>query len=294
MNCEISRFERSVRCVKSVNLIAKFSNFLVVSAFLILACGATVARSQGNFDHEHRAWSALLAKHVLVRDSGSATQVRYRGFAADRAALKAYLDSLSRVTPADYAGWSKPQQLAFLINAYNAFTVEKILTRYPNLKSIRDFGTVFGNPWKDRFFMLLGKSQNLDGIEHETIRAPGAFEEPRIHFAVNCAAVGCPALREEAYTAARIDAQLEDQTRRFLGDRSRNRFTAGTLEVSRIFDWYVKDFSLGWKGFASPQQFFAKYADLLADRDEDRQLLRDGRLPIRYLDYDWMLNDASG
>ena len=294
MNCELSCFYKSSGCVKAVNWIAGFSNFFVIALFLMLACGASVARAQGSFDHEHRAWSALLAKHVLLRDSGRASQVRYRGFAADRATLNAYLDSLSRVTPSDYAGWTKPQQLAFLINAYNAFTVEKVLTRYPDLKSIRDFGTLFGNPWKDRFFMLLGKSQNLDGIEHETIRAPGVFEEPRIHFAANCASIGCPALREEAYTAARLEAQLEDQTRRFLGDRSRNRFTAGTLEVSRIFDWYVKDFSLGWKGFTSPQQFFAKYADLLADRDEDRQLLRDGRLPIRYLDYDWTLNDASG
>ena len=294
MNCALSVFEMSGRCVKAVDSVAKFGNYLVVAVCLILATGVSAARAQGGFDHEHRAWSALLAKHVLLRDSGRATQVRYRGFAVDRAALKAYLDSLSRVTPADYAGWDKPQQLAFLINAYNAFTVEKVLTRYPDLKSIRDFGTVFGNPWKDRFFMLLGKSQNLDGIEHDTIRAPGGFEEPRIHFAVNCASIGCPALREEAYIANRLEAQLEDQTRRFLADRSRNRFAAGTLEVSRIFDWYAKDFSVGGKGIASPPQFFAKYADLLADREEDRQAVRGGRLPIRYLDYDWALNDAGG
>lgn len=294
MNCELLYFQKSSRWVKAVNSIAKFGNFLVVALCLIIATGASAARAQGGFDHEHRAWGVLLAKHVLVRDSGRATQVRYRGFAADRAALKGYLESLSRVTPADYAGWDRSQQLAFLINAYNAFTVEKVLTRYPDLKSIRDFGTVFGNPWKDRFFVLLGKSQNLDGIEHETIRAPGVFEEPRIHFAVNCASVGCPALREEAYTAAKLEAQLEDQTRRFLADRSRNRFAAGTLEVSRVFDWYARDFSLGWKGIASPPQFFAKYADLLADRDEDRQAVRGGRLPIRYLDYDWALNDVPG
>jgi len=282
------------RCVKEVNSIAKIGNCIAIAAALLLACFASGASAQGGFDHEHRAWNALLAKHVVSRDAGRATQVRYRGFAADRAALKAYLESLSRVTPAAYAGWSKPQQLAFLINAYNAFTVEKILTRYPDLKSIRDFGTVFGNPWKDRFFVLLGKSQNLDGIEHETIRAPGAFEEPRIHFAVNCASVGCPALREEAYTAAQLEAQLEDQTRRFLADRSRNRFAEGALEVSRVFDWYAKDFSVGWKGIASLQQFFGKYADLFADREEDRQSVRGGRLPIRYLDYAWTLNDASG
>ncbi len=115
--------------------------------------------------------------------------------------LTAYLQSLSAVTPAQYAGWSKPQQYAFLANAYNAFTIEKILTRYPNLKSIRDFGTVIGNPWKDRFFTLLGKPQHLDGIEHETMRAPGAFDDPRVHVAVNCASVGCPMLSNRAFDA---------------------------------------------------------------------------------------------
>lgn len=126
------------------------------------------------FDHEHRAWTELLKKHVVLIDGGKASQVRYAGFANDREALKAYLDSLSSVSTQDYGGWSKNQRLAFLINAYNAFTVEKILTRYPNLKSIRDFGNFVGNPWKDKFFTLLGRQQHLDNIEHDTIRAPGA------------------------------------------------------------------------------------------------------------------------
>ncbi len=263
----------------------------------VCACVPAVL-AQAAFDHGHHAWNELLAKNVVLREGGRATQARYRGFAADRARLRAYLESLSRVTAAEYGAWTRPQQLAFLINAYNAFTVEKVLTRYPDLKSIRDFGSVFGNPWKDRFFVLLGKSQNLDGIEHETIRAPGVFEEPRIHFAVNCASAGCPALREEAYVADRLEAQLEDQTVRFLSDRSRNRYNGGTpggaLEVSRIFDWYAKDFSSGWKGIASLPRFFAQYADRLADRDEDRQAVRGGKLFIRYLDYDWALNDAGG
>src|SRR5690349_9846301 len=98
------------------------------------------------FDHTHAAWTALLRKHVVLVGDGKASQVRYADFAKDRAALKAYLAALSKVTDAEFKGWTKPQQMAFLINAYNAFTIEKILTRYPDLKSIRDFGTVFGNP----------------------------------------------------------------------------------------------------------------------------------------------------
>lgn len=283
----------SERCAISDDSIAKIRKYLVRLGCLVSLCAfAPGAPAQAAFDHDHRVWTDLLAKHVVVREGGRATQVRYRGFAADRGRLRAYLESLSSVAPAQYAAWSRPQQLAFLINAYNGYTVEKILTRYPDLKSIRDFGSVFGNPWKDRFFVLLGKSQHLDGIEHETIRAPGVFEEPRIHFAVNCAAVGCPALREEAYVAGRLEAQLEEQTQRFLSDRMRNRYAGGALEVSRIFDWYAKDFSSGWKGIASPQQFFVRYADRLADSDRDREAIRSGSVPIRYLEYDWSLNDA--
>ena len=94
---------------------------------------------------------------MLVLQEGRASQVRYAGFVQDRAALRAYLDALSAVGEPEFAAWNKAQRMAFLINAYNAWTVEKILTRYPDLKSIRDFGTVFGNPWKDRFSRLFGR-----------------------------------------------------------------------------------------------------------------------------------------
>jgi hypothetical protein len=264
---------------------------LILLAFALLFPTAAPAV----FDHEHRAWTELLKRHVVVVDGGKASQVRYAGFAKDRAALKAYHETLSHVSPQDYAGWNKAQRLAFLINAYNAFTVEKILTRYPNLKSIRDFGSFIGNPWKDRFFTLLGKPQSLDGIEHDTIRVPGAFDDPRIHFAVNCASVGCPMLREEAYTATRLDALLDEQTLRFLSDRSRNRYNAarGKLEVSSIFDWYGKDFGRGWKGASSVEQFLAAYANRLADAPEQQQRIRDGKAGLKFLDYDWRLNDAG-
>jgi hypothetical protein len=255
---------------------------VVFSVLALIAHGAAAAQG---FDHSHKAWDALLKKNVVLLQGGKASQVRYADFAKERAALKAYLDSLSKVTEAEFNGWSKDQRMAFLINAYNAFTVEKILTRYPNLKSIRDFGTVFGNPWKDKFFTLFGRESYLDQIEHETLRKPGTYNEPRVHYAVNCASIGCPMLREEAYTAEKLEKQLEEQAARFLSDRSRNRFEGGRLEVSKIFDWFKEDFGVR-------EQYFAKYAKLLAEAPEGQKIVAEGKAPLAFLDYDWSLNDA--
>lgn len=243
-----------------------------LAAGLALACGAVLAQ---DFDHAYGGWDALLKKHVVVAADGKASRVRYAGFAADRAALRASLDAFSGIAEAQFAAWSRAQRMAFLVNAYNAFTVEKVLTRYPGLRSIRDFGTVFGNPFRDEFFTLLGRRFSLDRIEHDTLRRKGAYDEPRVHFALNCAAVGCPMLREEAYVAARLDAQLEDQARRFLSDRSRNRYRDGRLEVSKIFDWYRED-------FAPLERYLERYAQLLG-----------GAAPaVTFLEYDWTLNDS--
>lgn len=265
--------------------------FAAIAALALLWHGTAVAA----FDHEHKAWTTLLQKHVVLRDGAKSSAVSYAGLARDRATLKAYLDALSAVTEAEFKGWSKAQQLAFLINAYNAYTIEKILTRYPDLKSIRDFGRLIGNPWKDKFFSLLGREASLDGIEHDMIRAPGRFEDPRIHFAVNCASIGCPMLREEAFVATRLDAQLDEQALRFMSDRSRNRYevAARGLAVSSIFDWYGKDFARGWKGYGSLDQWLAKYAEVLADKADERAAIRAGGLPVSFLDYDWRLNDAK-
>jgi hypothetical protein len=277
------------------------SSFILPIKALLVALLIGSAYAQG-FDHEHQAWTALLKKHVVLVDGGNASHVRYAGFQQDRAALKGYLGALSKVTPTEFDGWSKAQRIAFLINAYNAYTVEKILTRYPDIRSIWDFGKVIGNPFRDRFFTLLGREGSLDWIEHETLRKPGAYDEPRVHYAVNCASIGCPMLREEAYVGARLDAQLEEQARRFLSDRSRNRYQPESrrLEVSRIFDWFQEDWTSGYRGFEGKgapvrtrEQYFARYAELLADRPEHRKAIADGNAPVRFLDYDWRLNDAT-
>jgi len=249
---------------------------LIVAAllWLPLACVA----------FEHKPWDELLKKHVVVIDGGKASQLRYAGMAQQRAALKIYLDSLSGVKEAQFNTWSKPEQMAFLINAYNAFTVEKILTRYPDIKSIWDFGRIFGDPFKDEFFVLLGGKRSLNWIEHETLRK--IYGDPRIHYAVNCASVGCPMLREEAYVAARLEAQLDEQARRFLSDRSRNRLREGRLELSKIFVWFKEDFE-------PRSKYFAGYAQVLGDDARQREAVRSEQLPLRFLDYDWSLNDAK-
>ncbi len=260
-------------------------------ALLALALMLTSATAFA-FDHSHASWSALLKMHVVSVQGGNAAQLRYAGMLAERKSLKVYLDSLSAVTEAEYRGWTKPQRLAFLINAYNAFTVELILSRYPDIASIKDLGSVFQSPWKRKFFTLLGNERHLDDIEQGMIRTPGAFDEPRIHIALVCASIGCPMLRNEAYAAERLEAQLEDGMRRFFSDRNRNRFDAasGTLRVSKLFDWYGKDFDGGHAGFASLAATFAKYAEYLAEAPVAQARIRSGDYRLEFLDYDWKLN----
>jgi hypothetical protein len=224
---------------------------------------------------DHAPWDALLKRHVVVFDEGRASQLRYAAISSERAALQAYLRGLAAVRVDEFEAWPRAEQMAFLINAYNAFTVEKVLTRYPDLASIRDFGIVFGNPFRDRFFSLLGEPFSLDRIEHEVLRK--RYADPRIHYAVNCASVGCPMLREEAYVAVRLERQLDEQALRFLSDRTRNRVRGGRLEVSRIFDWFREDFE-------PRETYFVRYAAALG-------LPPGAPPPLAFLDYDWSLND---
>jgi hypothetical protein len=262
---------------------------------LIAIAAFLVAANAFALDHSHRAWDDLLKKHVKYVQNGNASRVDYAGFAKDHAQLKAVLDDYSKVTRAEFDSWSKPQQQAFLINAYNAFTVELILTRYPDLKSIRDLGSFVSKPWSKKFFKLFGQDSYLDFIEHEMLRKEGVYDDPRVHVGVVCASIGCPMLRNEAFTAERLDAQMEDGMRRFLSDHTRNRYNPQTkkLEMSRIFDWYGKDFEKGHQGYTSVKATAARYADLLADRPEDRAAVRDQKADVVFLDYDWSLNDAK-
>lgn len=267
-----------------------------LAAALASVVATTVSPPAGAqaFDHGHAAWTALLRRHVRLVRGGQASLVQYAGLGAERGTLKAYLDSLSSVTPAAFAGWTRAERQALLVNAYNAFTVELVLTRYPDLRSIKDLGTLIRSPWQPKWIALLGSRVSLDDIEHAMLRRRGDYDDPRVHFAVNCASLGCPALREEAFVAARLDAQLDEQSLRFMSDRARNRFNAQRqrMELSKVFDWYGEDFRLGHRGIGSLPSFAARYADQLADLPADRERIRSGQVEIAFTDYDWSLNDA--
>lgn len=243
-------------------------------------------------DFDHGDWDALLGRNVVERDGGVATGVDYSGMAADRTLLRAYLSKLAAVPRASFDGWTTAAQLAFLINAYNAWTVDLILEDYPDIDSIRDIGFLFSSAWNQDVASLFGEPLTLDEIEHEMIRGWDRYREPRIHFAVNCAAIGCPALRAEAYTGEKLELQLDEATRLFLSDRSRNYYENGRLYISSIFDWYAEDFEKGWGGVESVAEFLSNYPDALGmDADTAARLGR-GDIRLRHLRYDWGLNDT--
>lgn len=250
---------------------------LLVAALVWCAVDARAACRP--LDQTHAAWSAILAERV--RDG----RVDYAGLERDDAALNAYLATLSDTCAADYQRWTTPERIAFWINAYNAFTLRLILDHYP-IASIRRIGWLPGAAFRERFIPmpgLKGDTISLDDIEHGTLRS--AFREPRIHFALVCAAVSCPPLRGEAYRGGDLDRQLDDQGRIFLRDPTKNRVDvpARTLRLSRIFDWFAADFVAA---AGSVPAFVAPY-------------LPDAGVPVTgfgvaYLDYDWTLNDQKG
>lgn len=240
----------------------------------------------------HQPWQTLLAQHVKPINNGHSSQVDYAGMKMERAQLKAYLAALSSVDKNVFAQWSAPKQLAFLINAYNAWTVEFILTAYPDLASIKDLGSFFSSPWSKKFIPLLGETRSLDNIEHQLIRGDNKYGDPRIHFAVNCASIGCPALREEAYSAEKLEQQLTEQTVRFLTDTSRNRFNDSSMELSAIFKWYGDDFTLGFRGSNSLPTFILLYHQALNLTPAQQALLKSENMDNNFLNYDWALNAA--
>ncbi|MDD2943549.1 MAG: DUF547 domain-containing protein [bacterium] len=254
-------------------------------AITILLFDTLIARSAfaqtetlRDFDQQHLIWGAVLSENVIRR--GPETKINYQNIKTHPELLNAYLAGLSKVSQGQFDTFSKDQQLAFLINAYNAFTVKLIVENYP-VKSIKDLGSWVQSPWKKRFISLLDKNLSLDEIEHGMIRK--LFDEPRIHFAVNCASIGCPALRETPFTADNLSSQLEDSAVDFLNDKSRNYFDSSnnTFHLSAIFKWYGDDFSR----HGTIQSFVADR--IQSTRTKPNLFLS---ATVEFLDYDWRLN----
>ncbi len=220
---------------------------------------------------EHQIWSGLVAQHVQA--SG---KVDYNGFRKDNERLSEYLELLSNNPPGK--NWSQTEQLAYWINAYNAFTVKLILDHYP-LKSIRDIGRglpMVNSPWDIKFFAIGNVSFDLNTIEHEILRK--RFNEPRIHFAINCASVSCPKLRNEAFTAEKLIDQLEDQARQFINNPEKNVIESARIKVSKIFDWFKSDFT--------KTQSLMTYLQEYTEMD-----LSGNTTKVDYMDYNWNLNE---
>ena len=220
---------------------------------------------------EHHLWDSLLQKHV---DADG--WVDYEGFQQDSKRLNQYLDLLSSAHPNDQQ-WTEDEQLAYWINAYNAFTIKLVADNYP-VASIKDIrrGIPFVNTvWDIKFINIEGHVYDLNNIEHGIIRKH--FDEPRIHFAVNCASVSCPKLANRAYHPNQLDVQLTQAAQSFLADPRRNRISE--QKVSRIFSWFRGDFTLG----GTLIDFINQYAPISLPKDAS----------LTFLDYDWRINEVA-
>jgi Protein of unknown function, DUF547 len=222
---------------------------------------------------DHDVWNKLLQKNVSAEG-----KVNYKGFISDQVSLDKYLQTLSD-SPLE-SSWSVNEQKAFLINAYNAFIV-KLITMYYPVKSIKDIGPKtqipFVNTTWDIKFIRYGKdSVDLNFFEHGMLRKN--YKDPRIHFALVCASASCPILLNEAYTAEKLDQQLDQQAKVFLTDTFRNDISANEPKLSKLFDWYAMDFKTKK---TTVIDFINKFSPIKIDKKAN----------VTYLDYSWDLNE---
>lgn len=235
--------------------------------FVLLVITPIVLTSQSNV-----AYSDLLKKYVSEQGN-----VNYRGFISERPKFEAYLAHLSKYYPS--SDWSENQRKAYWINAYNAFTIKLIIDNYP-LESISDLHPFFYIPgfntvWHEEFFKIGDEEMSLDRIEHKILRVE--FNDARIHFAINCASVSCPNLRNEAYEAERIDAQLNDQATLFINNPEKNVIKSNEVQLSKIFSWFEEDF----ESQSGLIPFINRFSETRISKDAK----------INYLPYNWSLNE---
>lgn len=242
----------------------------------MLAAGMVFAEARAaGFDHSYASLDRILKRYV--RDG----LVDYAGLKAG-ADLDKCLAGLEAVSEKDFKQWSREEQITYLVNLYNARTLRLIADHYP-VKSIKAIGNLFQGPWDKPVVRLFGKPETLNRIEHQMLRKN--YDEPRVHFALVCAARGCPPLRSEAYTADKLNAQLDDQGRIFLADPHKNSadLDARVFNLSPIFKWFREDFE---KKSGSVIRFIKAYW-----LPEISTKITGENYEIRYTSYDWSLND---
>ena len=238
------------------------------------------------FDQTHAQWTEVLAEHV------HGDRFDYAALKADRSGLDAYLAQLYSVSPTELRTWNPDQRHAFWINTYNAHVIDLVVRNYP-LDGIKKLGSFFNPVWEKAFVPMnalhpkeSNKPLSLDDIEHKILRP--RFKDARVHAAVNCASIGCPPLRNEAYGAHLLDQQLEAQVRAWLADTERNRFDREerTIRVSEIFKWFKEDFE---RDSGTVENWIKRYAP-----EPAAEWMRGAnKIKVKYVDYDWSLNDVE-
>ncbi len=236
---------------------------VVIRILLIFVIFVNILSANAQSKIDHSLWDQILKENVS--DDGL---VNYKGFKKDSLKLGEYFLLLSNNTPTEL--WSKEEKLAYWINAYNAYTVKLIIDNYP-IKSIKNIK----NPWGDKFIVINKKKYSLNDIEHKILRK---LEEPRIHFAINCASFSCPLLSNMAYTSQTINERLDTQTKNFINDPNRNIITKTEISISKIFTWFKNDFKTEGK---TVSDFINKYSKVKIDNQPKKG----------YKDYDWRLNE---
>ena len=250
------------RNVYSFNIISIILVLTIMPWSIGLAAGASVDNS---------IYAELLHKYV---DKG---RVDYAGFKKEEARLDNYLKLLEGIRSAEL---SRDEQFAFYANAYNAWTIKLILRKYPEIESIKDLGNLFKSPWKMKIVRIDGEVLTLDNVEHDILRP--RFKDARVHFVINCAAHSCPPLGDEPLRGTDLDTQLDEATRKFINNPKRNYLDENILYVSKIFRWFAEDFD------EDLISFIERYAE-----GEFKKKLEAGkdRIKVKYLPYDWSLNN---
>ena len=258
-------------------------------AFLVFV--GPSAAAEGVFDPNHTLYDGVLKGFVKEG------LVNYAGLKENPESLNQYLADLSQVKEQEFKSWNELQQIAYLVNLYNAATLKLIVNNYP-VKSIKNIGSFFKGPWDQPVVRLFGKTITLNTLEHKIIRVD--YDEPRIHLALVCAAMGCPPLRGEAYTSEKLNAQLDDQAKVFLKNPIKFRIDRqdSTIYLSPIFKWYGEDFvdkftpEAGLDGLNKTERAVLNFCSRYLS-DADQKYLATGGYSVRYLGYNWSLNEKK-
>ena len=258
---------------------SSFIKAVLILVFIVLGPGS----ASGALDSTYPSWAKVLKDHVTLKDKQATSEVAYSKLKLNPAPLLAFVKEAESVTEAEFEALTQPEKVAFLVNFYNAISMKLVIENLP-LKSFKDIGGLFANPWKRKnVFTLFGDRMSLDVMAERWIAK--VTPDPRVHFVLTTSSKGGPRQGNEPLLPKKLDVQLEEAALLFVGDRTRNGYepNTNTFEVSSLFKWHRDDFI---KGTSSVQKF-------LATRMKIEPRLTDAAVAkanVKYLEFDWTLN----